>query len=307
MVKKINIASYRVLQTLLALFNNNLTMAELVSELNQKGFGTYNSFIVQKYIHTLRACGIDIQKIQNKYCIINFPIGIKFSDEDTKLLYDIKKECEKILLHDIAYSVNKLFEKLHLPCFKSDSGSVFGPNAKKLKYLKHAYSTNTEVILYYPNLTKETSYIREIKFIDGEYNFIAANESGVKTHFLNEIDNIEFLIKPSKFINDNTGYIYRLLGSRAERYQLRPNERMLKYKEDKSIDILTEFEEPELLMRRLLRYDSFCKIIGPVDFLERFKKEINDTLANYNIPPDRKSKNYLTNHVSKNLKKKVKK
>ena len=43
MVKKINIASYRVLQTLLALFNNNLTMAELVSELNQKGFGTYSN------------------------------------------------------------------------------------------------------------------------------------------------------------------------------------------------------------------------------------------------------------------------
>lgn len=306
MVKKINIASYRVLQTLMALFNSNLTMAELISELSKKGYGSYNPFIVQKYIHTLRACGIDIQKIQNKYCIINFPIGIKFSDEDTKLLYDMRKECDKISLHNIVFSITKLFEKLHLPYYKSNSGSVYGPNAKIIKYLKHAYSNNVEVVIHYLDSTKETSFVREIKVVDGKYSFITANESGVKNHILDEIENVELLIKPLKITSEGSGCIYQLIGNRAERYQLRLNERVLRYHDDSSIDILNEFEDPDLLMRRLLRYDSFCKVIGPADFRNQFKEEIDATLANYNISPDRKSKNSSRKQMSKIIKKKVK-
>ena len=307
MAKKINIASYKVLQTLMALFNNNLTMAELISELDQKGYGKCNPFIVQKYIYTLRACGIDIQKIQNKYCIINFPIGIKFTDEDTQLLYDMRKECDKISLHDIVFSITKLFEKLHLPYYKSNSGSVYGPNARTIKYLKHAYAMNTEVIIHYPNLVKETSFIRELKVVDGEFTFIAVNELGVKKLTLEEIDYVELLLKPNKISNDSSGHIFQLIGNRAERYQLRPNERVLRYRDDASIDVLNEFEESDLLMRRLLRYDSFCRVIGPADFLEQFKEEIDATLANYNVSPERKSKSSSKKQLTKGLKKKVKK
>ena len=66
--KKFNIASYKVLKTLLCLFQDNLSMQELISQLELSGYGPYNNYIVSKYINTLKCCGIDIQKIIQLAC-----------------------------------------------------------------------------------------------------------------------------------------------------------------------------------------------------------------------------------------------
>ena len=88
-VKKVNNASLRVLQTLLCLFEQDLTMNELIQKLNSNGFGHFNNFVLSKYINTCKSCGIDIQKIKNRYTIVNFPIGMRFSAEEGELLYEI--------------------------------------------------------------------------------------------------------------------------------------------------------------------------------------------------------------------------
>lgn len=292
-------ASYKVLYTFLSLYQCNMTMHELISSLNKLNLGVFNPFIVQKYIHTLKSCGINIQKIHNKYSIVNFSFGTKLSEEDATLLHNLKTEYEKASVNDMEYAIHTFFTKLHLPFYKYTTGSVYGPHLKILKFIKYAFNTNVEVMITYKNSSKEICFIREIKIVDKKYYFLAANENCVKEVALEDIENVELIQKPSKITFGNTGVIYELYGSNAERYQLRPNEKILRYNPPKSIVILNEYEEKTLLIQRLLRYDSSCKILEPADFSNQMLEEINGALMNYNIGSERKSKKYIINKLKK--------
>lgn len=296
--KKMNIASYRVLKTLLCLFHNNLTMSELVTRLEQSGYGPYNNYIVSKYIHTLKTCGIDIQKIQNRYCIINFPLGMKFSSTDTQLLYDIKLKSEKISLDDMRFTIGRFFDKIHLSFYKSGIGLLSSPNFNVIKHLEQAHKTNTEVILTYEDDKKEECFVRDIKVLNGKYYFVAVNKNGAKEINPDQIYNVELLNKKSKIEYSNLNVTFELRGRLAERYQLRENEHIIKYKEN-AIVILNEYEDRNVLIQRLLRYDSSCKVIGPVDFLMEFKSVVQNSLANYDISPDRRSQKYIAKEMAK--------
>ena len=91
-IGKINQASLKVLKILSLLFEKNMTMNELVDAMNDNGLGPCNNFVVSKYINTCKSCGIDIQKINNKYTILNFPIGLRFSPTESELLFEVKNE-----------------------------------------------------------------------------------------------------------------------------------------------------------------------------------------------------------------------
>lgn len=297
--KKMNIASYRVLNTLLCLFHNNLTMSELIAQLEKSGYGPYNNYIVSKYIHTLKICGIDIQKIQNRYCIINFPLGMKFSSTDAQLLYDIKLKSEKISLEDMRFTIGKFFDKIHLSFYKSGTGLLSSPNFNVIKNLEHAHKTNSEVILTYEDEKKEECYVRDIKISGGKYYFVAVNKNGAKQIDPDKIYNVELLNKKSKIDYTNLSVTFELSGRLAERYQLRENEQIIKYKDNGSIVILNEYEDRHVLIQRLLRYDSSCKVIGPTDFLNEFKSVVRNSLANYDISPDRHSQKYIAKELEK--------
>lgn len=297
--KKMNIASYRVLKTLLFLFHNNLTMSELVIELEKSGYGPYNNYIVSKYIHTLKSCGIDIQKVKNRYCIVNFPFGMKLSSVESQLLYDIKTKCEKISVDDIGYVIARFFDKIHLPFYKSGMGLLSSPNHNVIKNVEQAYKGNIEVILTYLDDKQESGFIRNIKVVNGKYFFVLANQSEVKEINPDDVCNVALLNKKSKINEVNNSVIFELKGRLAERYQLRENEHIIKYKDNGSIVILNEYEDRHVLIQRLLRYDSFCKVIGPTDFLIEFKSVIQNSLINYEINPQRRSQKFIANELKK--------
>lgn len=297
--KKINIASYRVLKTLFFLFHNNLTMSELIIELEKSGCGPYNNYIVSKYIHTLKSCGIDIQKVQNRYCIVNFPFGMKLSSIESQLLYDIKTKCEKISFDDIGLVIGRFFDKIHLPFYKSGMGLLSSPNHNVIKNIEQAYKGNVEVILTYLDNKKEGGFVRSLKVVNGKYFFILANQSEVKEIDPDNVCNVELLNKKAKINDVNNSVIFELRGRLAERYQLRENEHIIKYKDNGSIVILNEYEDRHVLIQRLLRYDSSCKVIGPTDFLIEFKSVVQNSLKNYDIHPERHSQKYIARELEK--------
>lgn len=297
--KKMNIASYRVLKTLLFLFHQNLTMSELIIELEKSGYGPYNNYIVSKYVHTLKTCGIDIQKVQNRYCIVNFPFGMKLSSTESQLLYDLKTKSEKISLDDLGYVIGRFFDKIHLPFYKSGMGFLSSPNHNIMKNIEQAYKSNVEVILTYQSELKDGGFIRDIKVVGGKYYFILSNQNGVKEINPDDVYNVELLNKNSKINNVNHSVIFELKGRLAERYQLRENEHIIKYKDNGSIVILNEYEDRHVLIQRLLRYDSSCKVIGPTDFLIEFKSVVQNSLKNYDINPERHSQKYIVAELEK--------
>lgn len=297
--KKMNIASYRVLKTLLCLFRKSLTMPELISQLKEAGYGPYNKYTVTKYIHTLKMCGIDIQRFQNRYYIINFPLGIKFSALDTELIYDIKEVAEKINLNGMKTTINSFIEKLHLPFYKCGNGEFSSENHRIIKTLKIAYHTQSNIILTHLDLRKCECYIKDIKVAGGKYvyTFVSSDQQWDLTP--DEINDVELLGKKSKINYSNIGVVYELSGRLAERYQLRENEHILRYSSHGGIVISNEHENRFDLMQRLLRYDSLCKVISPDDFLQEFLSNIYNSLDNYGIDETRKSKKYITNKLIK--------
>jgi hypothetical protein len=74
--------------------------------------------------------------------------------------------------------------------------------------------------------------------------------------------------------------VFEISGALAKRYNMRENETMLEKNLD-TIVVLNKGEDKDLLISRLLRYDSLCKIREPINYKEDMKKIINDTLANY--------------------------
>lgn len=274
-------------------------MSELVIALEKAGYGPYNNYIVSKYIHTLKTCGIDIQKVQNRYCIVNFPFIMKLTSVESQLLYDIKTKSEKVSLDNIGYVVGNFFDKIHLPFYKSGMGKFSSPNHNIIKNLEQAYKTNVEVILTYEDETKVDGFVRDVKVVGGKYHFILANQSGVKEIIPDNIYNVELLNKKAIINGSDKGVIFELKGRLAERYQLRENEHIIKYKDNGSIVILNEYEDRHVLIQRLLRYDSSCKVIGPTDFLIEFKSVVQNSLKNYDINPERHSQKFLAAELEK--------
>ena len=112
-LSKVNSASLKVLYTLQLLFDRDLSMPDLI-KYYELYHNEYNSnFVMSKYINTCRYCGINIKKINNKYKIVNFPIGIKFSSSELSLFNELKNCCEKIKLHHLSEHMQSILDKIN--------------------------------------------------------------------------------------------------------------------------------------------------------------------------------------------------
>ena len=73
--------------------------------------------------------------------------------------------------------------------------------------------------------------------------------------------------------------IFELYGKLAKSYLLKDNERVLDFTRDKIV-IANSCDDKEKLFRRLMRYDTYCKIVFPKKEVDSFKKLIEKSLAN---------------------------
>jgi len=279
-VRKINIAALRMLTTLLCLFDKNLSMEELVEELNATKTGSYNNFVVSKYINTCKSCGIDIQKIYNKYSIINFPIGMKFSPDESKLLYEIKQNSEHVRSSKVAPVIDRFIEKLHLTFFKSNNGLPSSNNYRIIKLFEKACQSNSRVKVVYKNKTFIECLPKELKVVDKKIVFLA-NEND-ENFEINPDEVLDVsLLETKKASAESDVVTYELYGNLAKRYQLRENEQIINLRRKKSIVIQNRYEDKEELLHRLMRYDSSCKILKPLSYVKDMKKMIEKSIANY--------------------------
>lgn len=279
--KKVNNSSLRVLQTLMCLFEQDLTMNELIQKLNTSGFGSFNNFVISKYINTCKSCGIDIQKIKNKYSIVNFPIGMKFSSDEGELLYEIKQFSESLKVDKTEKIISNFLNKLHLPFFKTNSGLLSSKNYRIVKLFEQACTNKCDIrIIYKDNSFFECSPT-DIKIRDERIVFNIANKKESEEIDIDDIVDIKFLEQKNECNSQITTVLFELRGQLAKRYQLRENEQIIQVKNNGNIVIANKYEDKNALLRRLLRYDSFCKIIRPLSYVEEMKKIISDSLKNY--------------------------
>ena len=71
---------------------------ELIEKLNQnEKEPIFNNSVISKYINTCRYCGIDIPKINNRYCVTSLPFGLDVTQKDVELLEEIQDFARMLL------------------------------------------------------------------------------------------------------------------------------------------------------------------------------------------------------------------
>ena len=280
---KINNAAFRVLKTFKFLFEEDLTMNELIDKLNnsldEQDKSEYNNFVVSKYINTCKCCGIDIQKIDGKYAIVNSPFGEKFTEGEAQLVYELINNKENKKLKKLS---DDLLTKLHLPAYKSSNGLKSSESCRIIKLFEKALtgSSQTELILRNGEVIK--CLPKEIKAQKGKIILHVETDGGIKEVCADDLADINLSDKSvRKLKNEPKDVIFELRGKLAKRYQLRENEQIIRFKNNGSIVVSNKYEDKEELLRRLMRYDYLCKIVRPASYVEEIKKMINNTLSNY--------------------------
>lgn len=283
-----HIASLRVLKTLQFLFAREHTMEELIEKLAGIGREECDYFIVSKYINTCKFCGLDIQKLGGKYMLINLPFGMRFSAKESKLIYEIKQCCDKLKSSKLSKFIENFIKRLHLPFYKSDNGLLSSPNYKTIKSFERACKTNSRIQLSYYGGSHCICTPYDIKVVDGRVVLYVMDHHEIIEVDPSSVSSIIFVVKnPSEKVkkdNENLTFdnsaVFELYGAMAGGYQLRENEQMINFGTDRAV-ILCKYEDKETLLRRLMRYDTSCKLLKPNSYVTEFKKMIDDTLKNY--------------------------
>ena len=73
--------------------------------------------------------------------------------------------------------------------------------------------------------------------------------------------------------------IFELYGKLAKTYAIKDDERLVEFGKDRIV-IANSENSKEKLFRRLLRYDSLCKILFPKEDVEQFRNLVQKALDN---------------------------
>lgn len=261
---------------------------ELQQKLNIKAKTFY------KYLKIIKQAGLIIDKNENLYKIENFKEALKFAKYEKNMFSYL------LLLGAIIFSKNK-FSNLNSALKKmitlSDKDDYYEIKEKceqyKISTLKNYYKK--KISLLDSSIQKSENVIiktkkgenKHVKPIDFDYT-----EEEIYINFVdieNNLGNIALKdiikIKPDNDIEteieeyNKDEIIFELYEKLVNSYLLKDNERIIDsfpYK----IVIASSCPDKNKLFRRLLRYDTLCKITFPESAVKKFKEMIEKTLDN---------------------------
>ena len=281
-LSKVNLASLKVLYTLQLLFEKDLSMDELRKLYELYHTENCSNFVMSKYINTCRYCGIDIKKINNKYTVLNFPIGLSFSGNELSLFQELKNCCERIRINNLTENMQNFLHKINgradRPISPVATSAIHNQNIKVFEKsciikqkIKIIFNDDSSKICEPVDLSIGRDEII-LKIFDGQ-------ESQELTP--NDIKEIKILPQKAKSMFMPTTVLFELKGNLAKKYQIRDNEHILKIGCNGDIVITNRFEDKTKLLHRLMRYGDNCKLISPKVYVEDMKKMIDDALKNY--------------------------
>ncbi len=280
--KKMNIASLQVMKTLLALLENNFSMQELIEYLNKKEKeAVFNNNVLSKYINTCRACGVEIPKIQNKYIIAKMPFGLNLSVDDVDLLIQMQKICRESFSQKINNGFNAFIKNIN----KYSNKTILKVQKETINISYEAFEKaiieERKIRLTFKNKSSIDCIPLSITTHQKRTYFRIKENNIEKSIAVDKIIGIEILNEMFKTPDyEHNQAVFEVKGALAHRYNLRENEVLLR-QDNNAITIENTGEDMNLLLSRLLRYDSLCEVKAPATYRTEIIKIINDTLANY--------------------------
>lgn len=280
-VKK-NQSSTQVLKTLIKLINGNYTMSELIEELNKdENEPVFNNSIISKYINTCKYCGIHIYKIHNRYIIADTPFGINISDREYELLQIFQEKSKEILsirtnkkLNAFMIRLSRYFNKCIIKLDGELDSSIeeeYSNAALEERKIRLMLKTNNDIECYPISIIEK----KDKKYFKVLYN------NKEKLILIDRVSGIEIMHEIYKMTKPNEEVVFKLTGGLASRYEIRPHEEIVQSSLPEYITISNRGENADVLISRLMRYDSLCEIEKPCSVRNAMKKMIDETLANY--------------------------
>lgn len=278
---KINTSSLQVLKTLQVLLEDNYTMSELVAILNKgEEKPIFNNGVVSKYINTCRYCGFNIPKINNKYYVANIPFGLDLSQKDLDNLeylnHVVQERMTKKYSNIFAEFVNRLNRYSNKGILKLEE------KTSKVIYEAFEDGIKDKRKLKFILKNKKTLECIPIKLIDEKRpsRFLVSENGKERMISVNSVAAIE--TSDTRYIENFTqqSVTFKLTGGLAKRYTLRDWEDIIERKENEII-VSNKGECKELLLKRLLKYDTCCEVLTPKSYRIEMYELIKSTLKNY--------------------------
>lgn len=278
---KLNISSLQVLKTLLRLFEDNYTMSELVTILNNaEKYPVFNNTVILKYINTLRFCGFNISKVNNRYYLLKIPFGIDLSNKDFEYFEYLNHIVQTRMSKKNNMIFNEFIERLNkysnkgLVKFKEENSKII------FEDFENAIRDRRTVTFILKN--KKTIDCIPIRLINDKkpVQFLVSEKGKEKLISSNTVAAIN--TTSFKYHENFTQQVvlFKITGGLAKRYTLRDTEQLVEKKDD-FIIVSNPNEPKEILLNRLLKYDYCCEIISPKTYRKDMLELLNATLKNY--------------------------
>ncbi|MCQ2755124.1 MAG: hypothetical protein MJ231_08805, partial [bacterium] len=268
--------------TLQLLLEGNYTMTELVEKLNaQEKTPIFNNSVVSKYINTCRFCGIDIHKIHNKYFVSKTPFGLEVSSAEIDLLEELQKASIQL-----PNSISREFKQFIQTLGKYSNKEISRVDAKTIAIVydmfERAVENKRKIILMFKVKSLLECTPLEIVTKNNKIFFKVLVKGKERLIGEERISGIE--VSDRQYVEDivEKAVTFRLSGDLAKRYTPRENE-VVDIINTNELKVTNKFEDKKSLFARLMRYDTCCEILYPLQYREDFKNMLNKTLNNYGV------------------------
>ena len=246
-----------------------------------------------KYMHLFKKAGFDVVRVKKFYKIIHYSNKIKLSDAEMGLIAYLKLLASMF----ISKSKNKIFSELIEKLLKFTNKETQEAVNNKFSLMKKASETNMykeklELFEKYLNSNMQTVVTlrngkqfllqpKEVIFKNKKiyFSFIDNKTLETKQIDINKIVNLTSKPNYNPIHYETKEIIFELYGRLAKVYLLKEGERVLDSSSDKIV-IANNNSDKKALFKRLLRYDTLCKVKFPKKDALIFKKLIEKSLEN---------------------------
>lgn len=267
---------------------------------NDDNAGSAAHVILNKYLNTLKIFGINVYKSKNIYYLQNSFFSIDLSDNEIKLLQKLKNTSSHITNQKQKEQFNQFLKDIERRLTNS-SLEVLNNTQNHSEQLDKHFEFHKEMLEQFENACFESSKLeisfevgtkihkvictpKETTYSQGKYYFAVFNHINRQNFEIpvEKIKSIKTLPTISNYENIQSTIVFQIKDSLAKSYQLKEGETSNgEIDKDGWLTIISRNESPDDLIKRLMRYNSNCRVISPKHIRERMISAIDNTLANY--------------------------
>lgn len=275
----------RVLEFLKLLFGEDIDIKD-INRTNSREFGDIEATeTFLKYIYTLEASGLEIEKIDKKYSLCSYFSQIDLNEREIDILVEVFIRFDTCCIENQRSDFIKLKDKIvKLLSLKSRALFIKKLNTKRVLICENL-SQIAENFQKYVDLQQKLNICYNGKNITVEPKKVEIENKKIyltvynpkKANFMKllteNISSIEVLPLKSNILNITETIVFEVYDRLAVNYRLRENEHMQNFS-DNHKTIVNCGEDKSLLLKRLLKYGENCKIISPKTFKEQYLEEL---------------------------------